>query len=72
MTVGVTIPDPKSADWFERLCAKRGWFTVDGAAWVKHADAHAQWFGDKTVRSEAAPKRRAMTDAQRACLRGDV
>ena len=45
---------------------------VDGIAMVRAADAHAQWFGDKAVRLEAAPKRRAMTDAQRACLRGDV
>ena len=47
---------------------------VDGIAWVKHADAHARWFGGRVVnrQPEAAPKRRAMTDAQCACLRGDV
>lgn len=52
MTVSVTIPNPKSPDWFERLCAKRGWVTVDGMAWVKHADEHARWFGagEKTKR----------------------
>lgn len=29
-------------------------------------------YGRGEVKPEAAPKRRAMTDAQRACLRGDV
>lgn len=47
---------------------------IDGLAMVRAADAHAKWFGGGVVnrQSEAAPKRRAMTDAQRACLRGDI
>ena len=47
---------------------------IDGAEMVRAADAHARWFGGGFVnrQPEAAPKRRAMTDAQCACLRGDV
>lgn len=56
MTVGVTIPNPKSADWFERLCAKRGWFIVDGLAWVKHADEHAKWFGQPNETAKRKPQ----------------
>ena len=47
---------------------------IDGAEMVRAADAHARWFGGWVVnrQPEAAPKRRAMTDAQCACLRGDA
>ena len=45
---------------------------VDGIAMVRAMDAHRRWFGVVNRQPEAAPKRRAMTDAQRACLRGDV
>ena len=47
---------------------------VDGTEMVRAADAHGRWFGGGVVnrQPEAAPKRRAMTDAQCACLRGDV
>ncbi|MDE2106864.1 MAG: hypothetical protein KGL39_57140 [Patescibacteria group bacterium] len=39
---------------------------------VRAMDAHRRWFGVVNRQPEAAPKRRAMTDAQCACLRGDV
>lgn len=45
---------------------------VDGIEWVRAMDAHRRWFGVVNRQPDAAPKRRAMTDAQRACLRGDV
>ena len=43
---------------------------VDGIAMVRAMDAHQRWFGVVNRQPEAAPKRRVMTDAQRACLRG--
>ena len=43
---------------------------ADGIAMVRAMDAHRRWFGVVNRQPEAAPKRRAMTDAQRACLRG--
>ena len=45
---------------------------VDGIAMVRAVDAHRKWFGVVNRQPDAAPKRRGMTDAQRACLRGDV
>ena len=39
---------------------------------VRAMDAHRRWFGVVNRQPEAAPKRWAMTDAQRACLRGDA
>lgn len=45
---------------------------VDGIAMAHHAAELARWFGNRDMKPDAAPKRRGMTDAQRACLRGDV
>lgn len=45
---------------------------VDGIAMAHHAAELAHWFGKASMKPDAAPKRRAMTDAQRARLRGDV
>lgn len=45
---------------------------VDGIALAHHAAELARWFGNRAMKPEAAPKRGAMTDAQLACLRGDV
>ena len=45
---------------------------VDGIAMAHHAAELARWFGNKNMKPSAAPKRRSMTDAQLACLRGDV
>ena len=45
---------------------------VDGIAMAHHAAELARWFGNTSMKPDAAPKRRGMTDAQLACLRGDV
>ncbi|HET9819624.1 MAG TPA: hypothetical protein VFP92_10705 [Rhodanobacteraceae bacterium] len=62
------------------ICAPDGWTVgkqdrageVDGIAMAHHATELARWFGKTSMKPDAAPKRRGMTDAQRACLRGDV
>jgi hypothetical protein len=49
MTIAIK-PKADSLDWFERLCAKRGWVIVDGIAWIRHVDEHARWFGANAER----------------------